>query len=358
MVSWWKSYGAGKRLSILEVEKDGDLIGLAPLYRQEFRRFGFTYRGLYWVGDGSADSDYLDLLARRGEEEFVGRAIVQYLTENKGEWDLLFLNEVPESSSTLRLLQKYLGEAHCYWQQTERPCSYIALPSNWNSYLQSLKPRVRTKIRSLTGNLERQFRVRFDRSDQAEELGSRLDSLFQLHNRRWQENDRDGVFLSRAKRLFYGEMSRQFQKRGWLRFYSLALNDQYAAHQFCFEYQNTMFLLQEGFEPGFAAHGIGNVLRAYVMRDCIERGVAVYDFLGGVTQHKLSWGAKIKFSIRAVGARPTAKNRIFLEVPRIAEAGKQCLKSVLPGPVIDWGKTLVRKRSIGNAATNRLSNES
>ncbi len=106
MVSWWKSYGAGKRLCILKIERDGDLIGLAPLYQQEFRKFGFAYRGLYWVGDGSSDSDYLDLIARRGEEELVVRALVKYLTENKGEWDLLFINEVPQSSLTVTLAAK------------------------------------------------------------------------------------------------------------------------------------------------------------------------------------------------------------------------------------------------------------
>jgi CelD/BcsL family acetyltransferase involved in cellulose biosynthesis len=357
LFSWWNSYGSGKRLWILKIEKNGELIGLAPLYRQQFRKLGLAYRGLYWVGDGSADSDYLDLIAQRGEEDLVVRTFVRFLGENRREWDLLFANEVPESSATLPLLKKYLGAEGCYWQQTENRCSYTVLPENWDGYLQSLKPRVRTKIRSLTANLERRFQVRFDRCDEPGELGARLDSLFQLHNRRWQENNRDGVFLSPAKRGFYEQMSGRFQKNGWLRFYSLALNGQYAAHQFCFEYRNTMFLLQEGFDPGFAANGIGNVLRAYVMRDCIDRRVGVYDFLGGVTQHKLSWGAKVKSSIRACSARPTVKNRMFLDLPRAAEAGKQCLKAVLPEAVVDWGKGLVRKAPIGKASPKGLSNE-
>src|SRR5438128_12578960 len=60
-MAWWHSYGAGKELWVLKVERDAQLVGLAPLYRKRFRKFEvLPYQGLYLLGDGSADSDYLD----------------------------------------------------------------------------------------------------------------------------------------------------------------------------------------------------------------------------------------------------------------------------------------------------------
>jgi len=137
-------------------------------------------------------------------------------------------------------------------------------------------------------------------------------------------------------------MSSLLLSRGWLRFYSIAVEDHYIAHQFCFEYGNRMFLLQEGFAPEWAEHGVGNVLRAYVLRDCIERKVASYDFLGGVTEHKLSWGAGIKKSLRvAVGAR-NVKNGFVFVLSQGIQLVKKCLKTVLPERLLAWGRAVKR----------------
>jgi len=344
--SWWGSYGVGRRLWILKVERQGNLVGLAPFYQGEFRRFGmFDYRGLYLIGDGSSDSDYLDLISKRGEEEFVARSIVKHLLKHEDQWDVLFLNEIPEASLHLQWLRKCAGEEGWYWQEAVVPCSCVCLPSDWDGYLRSLKSRVRTKIRSLASRLEHNFKVGFDCCERSDELESRLESLFFLHNQRWQADGREGVFRSPAKRLFYKEMSRHFLARGWLRLYSLSLNGRYVAHQFCFEYRNSIFLLQEGFDPTSAEHGVGNVLRAYVFRDCIDRKVAVYDFLGGVTPHKLSWGGRIKNSIRGKAGRPTAKNRLLFELPKTLEMGKNGLKTILPEAIVAWGRSLGRAGS-------------
>ena len=344
--AWWKSYGAERGLWILKIERDEELVGLAPFYRQDCRGFGiFSYHGLYLIGDGSSDSDYLDLISKRGEEELVARSTAEHLSRNEHLWDVLHLNEIPESSPHLRWLRKWVTNKGWYWQEIETPCSYVALGSDWDNYLRSLKPRVRTKIRSLTSRLEKNFQVQFDRCERAEELGGRLESLFWLHNRRWQAEGRDGVFIAAAKRHFYEEMSGLFLGRGWLRLYSLSLNGRHAAHQFCFEYQNQIFLLQEGFDPTLAEHGVGNVLRAYVFRDCIERKVAIYDFLGGVTPHKISWGAAVKNSIRGRAGRPIAKNRLLFELPKTLEMGKKQLKTILPETFVAWGKNILRAGS-------------
>jgi len=83
-------------------------------------------------------------------------------------------------------------------------------------------------------------------------------------------------------------------------------------------------------------HGIGNVLRAYVFRDCIDRKVSVYDFLGGVTPHKLSWGAEVKKSLRITAAPPKAKNRVIFNLSKGIMSAKNGLKAILPEPVKEW----------------------
>ena len=112
--AWWRSYGAKKKLWILKVEKNGELVGLVPLYKSNLKFGFFHYRGLYLIGDGSWDSDYLDAIIKTGEEEFVTRSIVTFLLEHQAQWDLLFLNEVPEISLNLELFRRFFHlMLHC-----------------------------------------------------------------------------------------------------------------------------------------------------------------------------------------------------------------------------------------------------
>jgi CelD/BcsL family acetyltransferase involved in cellulose biosynthesis len=337
--AWWKSYGSDLALCIVRIRDGDSVVALAPLYLKKFRRYGFSYTGAYFVGDGSDDSDYLDVIVRRGDEERVAQELATFCLDGKLPGDLLFLNEVPETSGVLTHLQHRLQGWH--WQQTEIPCMYVDLPDDWETYLKGLAPRMRTKVRSLTRELERNHVVRYEDSPSEEQLAARLEDLFRLHRLRWQTKNLDGVFVSEDKRRFYYEMSSSFLAKDWLRFYSLAVDDRYVAHQFCFEYKKTLFLLQEGFDPEWEELGIGNVLRAHVFRDCIERGVKTYDFLGGATPHKQSWGGTIKKSFRVAVGKPLPKNALFFSVPRILDAGKDSLKAVLPARVLAWRRSLL-----------------
>jgi CelD/BcsL family acetyltransferase involved in cellulose biosynthesis len=131
------------------------------------------------------------------------------------------------------------------------------------------------------------------------------------------------VFSNREKRDFYKKMANSFLYQGWLRFYSLRLNGRYVAHQFCTELNRRVYLHQEGFDPDLSNQRIGNALRAYVFRDCIRRGVLVYDFLAGVTSHKLSWGSAVKQSFCLCVARRTARNLPYLLIPRAIESARK-----------------------------------
>ena len=341
MRAWWTSYGAGARLWILKVTRDGEVIALAPFYRADVHCCGLRYRALFLLGDRSHDSDYLDVITAEGDEHSASVAIVEFLAEQHAVWDLLFLNEVPGSSPNLSLFRSLVETRDWWWRESEVPCTIASLPTTWSAYLAGLRPRMRTKIRSLCRELETAHAVRFVSAEAAGDLGARLESLFELHTRRWQEDGQPGVFGSEAKRRFYREMSALFLSRGWLRFYSLLVDGTHVAHQLCFQYGSTMFLLQEGYDPRWATQGVGNVLRAYVFRDCIERGLATYDFLSGVTTHKLAWGGSVKVSIRAAIGRSTLRNRLYFELPSVAALAGRSLKRVLPERAIRWARALV-----------------
>ena len=339
LTSWWKAYGNGFKLFILRVSRDGRVIGLAPFYTRKITKYGLSYRTLALLGDGSGDSDYLDWISVKGEEGAVSRAVMDFLSTHPEYWDILLLNEIPETSFHIDYIRQFCRERGWYWEDSKRPCAYVNLPTDWNVYMKSLKPRMRTKIRSLSSQLEEKFKIRFAQCERESDLQGRLESLFDLHARRWSLEKQKGVFATPEKKNFYLEMAAIFLSRGWLRFYSMAIDERYLAHQFCFEYSNISFLLQEGFDPEWEQYGVGNVLRSHVFRDCINRGVRVYDFLGGVTTHKLSWGSEVKNSLRVSIGTPLQKNKLYFKIPKAIDGSKKIIKDVLPESVVLWLKS-------------------
>lgn len=339
LTSWWKAYGNGCKLFILRISKDGRVIGLAPFYMRKITKYGLSYRTLALLGDGSGDSDYLDWISVNGEEDCVSQAVMDFLSTHSEFWDIILLNEIPEASLHIGYIRQFCRDRGWYWEDSKRSCAYVNLPADWNEYLKSLKPRMRTKIRSLTSQLEEKFNVRIEQCNRESDLPGRLASLFDLHAKRWSLENKKGVFTSSEKQQFYQEMASVFISRGWLRFYSMSNDERYLAHQFCFEYSNIMFLLQEGFDPEWEQFGVGNVLRSHVFRDCINRGVRVYDFLGGVTSHKLSWGSEVKNCLRVSIGLPLKKNKLFFEFPKIIDGLKKIIKDVLPESVVLWLKS-------------------
>ena len=325
--SWWSAYAAGRELLALRIEDGERLIGLALLYRRDERLVGkIRHRALALVGDGSSDSDYLDWISSRGREAEVVDRTLGYARTSLPGWDLLLLNDIPETSPNLAPIESRARGWGWPWQADRVPCARVPLPATWDEYLRSLKPRMRTKVRSVLREMEGTHHGRYDRCTDPGDLETRLQSLYDLHNLRWEAEGKKGVFHGPDKRAFYALLSRRLLARNWLRFYSLRVGDRYVAHQFCFEYRKRMFLLQEGLDPDWFEHGAGNALRAHVFRDCIERGLEVYDFLGGVTQHKLSWGAVASWSLRITTGPPSIRNRILFGTRGARAIAKRLLR--------------------------------
>lgn len=324
--SWWAAYGAGRDLVALRIDDASGLIGLALMYRREEQIIqGLRQPALAFVGDGSADSDYMDWISARGREPEVVHALIDHLTRTP-KWDLLALREIPETSPHLGPIEAVARERGWSWIIEQVPCARVSLPRSWDDYLRMLKPRMRTKVRSGLRDFEGRADARFDCCTTLDDLEPRLASLYELHNRRWEREGKRGIFHADDKRAFYELLSPRLLERDRLRLYSLSVDGRYVAHQYCFEYANRLYLLNEGLDPEWFEHGAGNALRAYAFRDCIARGLDVYDFLGGVTQHKLSWGAEVVHSVRVITGPPSIRNRIAFTARDAREAAKRLFR--------------------------------
>ena len=276
---WWSAYGKSGGLYILAAYDDaGVLRGVAPLRRKTVRRYRQTIPAIAFVGDGSNDSDYLDFIAAAGWELPVFEAFRDRLEEEFRRGAVLLLNEIPETSPNICLARKLAESNSRILIEKENPCGTVRLPETWEGYLEILKPRFRTKVRSVLRNLEARQEVRFGFCKTPAEVDRLLPILFDLHARRWAEVGKPGVFVQPGKRDFYARLSARLLERGWLRFSWLEWNDTVLACQYGFVYRGVYSQLQEGYEPNSEHWNAGIGLRAWSIREFIRQGVREYDF--------------------------------------------------------------------------------
>ena len=79
---------------------------------------------------------------------------------------------------------------------------------------------------------------------------------------------------------------------GLLRLGILELNASPVAAVICFDYNNKVFLYNNGYDPQYSLLSVGLISKILCIKDSIERGRAKFDFLKGVEEYKHRLGGK------------------------------------------------------------------
>lgn len=331
MGSWWKAFGANKRMIALAfLTESNTLSALVPLYFDEIRTpLSKKLTVLRLIGDGSGDSDGLDLIARPGFELACAQALLNWLAE-RSDWDVCSLNTVKSGSFAVKGLSQALKRVNWPFVLKTRPNSAVCLPRSWSQYVDRLSPSFRPLVTRYPRKLAKHYQVRIHRCEDVHDLEKGLEILFSLHTKRWNLVNEPGSFGSQERTEFYQQMAEGFLCKGWLELWFLELNGAVAAAQFCFRYGDTVSILQEGFDPKFVADKVGYALRAAMLKHFIETGVKHYDFLGGIAAHKQSWGAEPGEYLHLDFARPRSPGSIYLSCRTTLAKSKEWLRARLP----------------------------
>ncbi len=343
--AWWAVYGSAGGLRILAAyDDDGTLRGLALLRSHSVRRYGHNAPAFSFLGDGSNDSDYLDFIVEAGYESTVVKSFGRYLEAELARGSILLLNEIPDSSPNLPFLRAQLEAKNTISIETTVACATLKLPPTWEEYLGWLRPRFRTKVRSILRRFEGYPEVRFGFCADPEHVRRMLPVLYDLHTRRWAQEGLPGVFRWERKREFYETLSPVLLQRDWLRFSWMEWGGQVLACQYGFAYGGKYFLLQEGYEPASAHWSPGIALRAWTIRECLREGLREYDFLAGVGRHKLEWGAEVKQSRRFEIAGASLGNALYCRGPQWEARAAAWVKRLVPQALLDQRRARIERQ--------------
>jgi CelD/BcsL family acetyltransferase involved in cellulose biosynthesis len=287
---WWKHFGKERKLKVLIVRDANEIIGIAPLMLSNYHYFKLgKLRKIEFIG--SPQSDYNNFILLRREQECL-RVFLNYLIERCSDWDYLQLTDISEGSSTASFLYKV---RNCYPidYRVVNLCHYIDLPNSFEIFLNGLSKNMRRNLRKRIQKLNKTYDVEVKTQNDFSSIREAMSLFFLLHQKRWRSKGKAGAFNKKEIIDFHIDLAENFARKGWLSLYFLTLNDQPVAAIYSFDYCLKKYGYLSGFDPNYGSYGIGNILRMYVVEDCIKRGLKVYDLARGDEPYKSDWTRRV-----------------------------------------------------------------
>lgn len=282
--TWWAHLGRHRKLELLTVQQGDGLLAVAPFWVSR-GPLGMFSR-LEFLGTGCAGSDYLDVIVRSGHERDAVAALASVLERRKRA---LRLNHMASGSFGARLAAALRIDGWISKTSTAGVCPFIQLAGHtWDSYLGSLGASHRSNVRRRLRAIARAFEMRFEPVTSGVERRSALQALIGFHEQRFGRRG-SSAFLTPELRAFHDDVTERMLAAGWLRFYTLRLNDAIAAVMYGFAYNGRFYFYQHGFDPRYDAFSAGLVLMALTIRAALEDGAIEFDMLYGTEQYKWLW---------------------------------------------------------------------
>lgn len=327
---WWSQFGKGRRLEILAIRKEGELIGIAPFYREALRLIGIPFGRLSLLGDEGVGSDHLDLISRNGLEETVAVAVARFLREERRDWDFVHFRGFAEASPSLAVFAGELGEGWVIQSKEEEVCPYLPLDPTWDAYLNRLSGSMRYTIRRKIKNLEKDEKVELVMLEAREPGRLGMERLIDLHQKRWNAQGGSAAFISGSKIPFHRKTSDYFFEKGIAKLFFLNVNGEAVASLYGFAMGGKFFYYQAGFDPAWGNRSVGMVLMAKSIQAAISCGWREFDFLRGPEGYKAHWTSAQRKIWKVFIYPPCFKSALYRNLLAMKQAAKKTIKGLLP----------------------------
>ncbi|MGE5577321.1 MAG: GNAT family N-acetyltransferase [Syntrophothermus sp.] len=306
--TWWEHHRRGRKLYIVLVEDDqGRLVGIVPLMRPVIH----MYRRFMLLGTGG--TDYLDFIIRDGYQKEVLEAVLDHFYGREKGWEILDLQEIPESSSVPQLLPEMaVARGLSLYQQTQSVCPYLELPATVEELHALLSKKFRDNLKYYGRRLEREHAVEYCRLQEPADLEEVMGEFFRLHQSRWLKKGLPGSFLTRRSRNFHLSIARRFLQHGRLGLYLLKVDGAPVAALYSFQDERRAYYYSGGFDPGWERASVGTLLLHHAIKEVIGADLKVFDFLRGDESYKYRWTEKASHNRHLALIRSRFAAPIFL----------------------------------------------
>lgn len=286
----WTYFGRGRRLHCLVFNFDGQVVGIAPLFRGRTRVPGIRVATcLEFIGRGL--SDYVDVIIGPGFETQVLNTFAQYLLTNSYLWEIIDTDGVDERSPLVYALPEIPG--HHGFKVFRHPggvSPQVRLSDG--ACMPTETYSLRRKLRKLRqGSSVTVEHVRCE----SDGILSAIETFARVHGQRWKSLGYSSAFDDPLHKEFHVEFSSKFSRRGWVRPSILRVSGTAVAVSYNFHYKNRVYMYHHNaYGPDSVTKcSPGFIIRSIAMTDGIREGMEIFDYLRGDESYKYQEGKTI-----------------------------------------------------------------
>jgi len=336
LTTWWRCFERDQwTLRLMTVRRQSQLLGIAPLFSR-LRTLGglMRHQSTEFLGTGVVGSDYLDIIARHGEEEMVRVAMTDYFNYAKPVVTLShWLTRSAEADGMVTQLEM------SGWQVKRsmiESCPYITLRGHtWESYLDSLGANHRYNFTRRLKNLRKVGVVEFDVVEKEDQRRDALQAFMALHAVAWQERGGSQAMQTSRELAFHDAFTRTALERGWLRLFLLRVNGRPVGALYGFRRGPRFYFYQSGYDPAWRKHSVGLVTMGLAIKQALAEGAEEYDLLHGTEAYKFRWAKETRELSRVHLFPPSWRGWLYRASLEAESQGKHAARRWLPQTILD-----------------------
>jgi CelD/BcsL family acetyltransferase involved in cellulose biosynthesis len=181
----WKSFGQDARLELLSVADGNELVGLIPFAPRTVRRAGVKFAETGFFRNHHTIRNAV--LIRPGAERAVLAALFAAVAGMRN-WDVMFLENVPDDPGMLSPLDEVLAEQGLRRDAIEpgRRLCFLPVQGSWDEYRATKSGNFRQQLKKFRRRAAEHGRVEFRCLSTRDEIAAALPDVFALRAKSWQ----------------------------------------------------------------------------------------------------------------------------------------------------------------------------
>jgi CelD/BcsL family acetyltransferase involved in cellulose biosynthesis len=279
---------------VLTLKQGNSIGGIVPLTRRISSRL-LRVRRIAFV---SHHSDYNDFIIG-SDPEGQTRAVVEFLAQNKREWDIADLRDLRDAGEGTKLLEQALQDADL---------PYCILFEDEGSPFVRIDGGAAEALQRLSGHVRRTLRRRSERAAddhisvriiERPDLEPGLIEALSILDRKKAAHRSSPLFFA-AYRDVFCELFEDLGPKNHLYVALLEKDAQPIAFQLGFRCGKKLWDYTKAYDRAFSRFAPGTLLLPALLDYCAEHSFEEYDFLRGEEEYKLIWSSGIHRRYRVI----------------------------------------------------------
>jgi len=278
LMAWWNAFGSTAEQYTIVVRRGGEIVAIFPFMKAHWAVMGVPVRQLSLIRNAHVLRS--DALIADTVEACID-AVLRHLDSDRWSWDILYLENIPESSVLylhLAPVAQTLGFTADVWRPA-RTHRLLPVVGTWDEYLGGRSSNFRWQIKKFRKRLEAHGVPEIEHIQSRVALLAFFPELFALEKKSWQgqgsHSSMDDADLKFCK-LLITDMPDDRLSECW----AMRINGRLVAAITMLRLERVLYVFTTYFDPDFASASPGTLLYYAMLKSAWERGEKAVDFNG------------------------------------------------------------------------------